>query len=513
MADLKNPETFKNTKFEILTNKGFKDFKGLIKGANNDKLKITLDSGETLICTTLHKVMINDSVSARAQSLGIGTKIYGNKKIVNIEKNINDNPVYEFLEIEDTHTYFVNGLLSHQCIIIDEMAHVPDHIMQDFWASVIPVISASKKRTTKIFAVSTPKGASNKFANIYLKAVAGEDTDDGVHWHAESINWNEVPGRGTKWYQEMLAALNGDTDLFAQEFENVFLETGESAIDKEMLVQMSEECREPVQLLDSDHYKIWKAPQNKHIYGIGVDVGEGIGKAASVAQILDFTDLTNIEVVACYHHRLIHPLQFAEILNRIGHHYGCAPMLIERNNCGAQVIDELYKTHGYQNVVTYDHSDIGVYNQSRMGIISHTNTKYAGVMNMRYWINTTKAVTIYDLLTIREMETFIRYPNGTWKKRLGDNIFDDRVLALIWALFLLEDSIVTSYYEVSEVDDYGKPLKINQYVIEQPSLYKLDSIYQTQSNAPLPTFLDINPTADQGMEDLIKQGYRPLIHK
>ena len=393
------------------------------------------------------------------------------------------------------------------CIIIDEAAAVPDHLMRDFWGSVIPVISSSRKRTTKIFAVSTPKGTGNKFYELYNKASQGENTNDGLSWHSERIDWWEIPGRGKLWKQEMLTAL-GDEQLFNQEFNNEFLDTGESAVDKDIIKTFEDLAREPQQLFEDGHYKVWFAPQIGHLYGIGVDVGEGIGRAASTAQILDFTDLNNIEQVAIYHNNLIHPLYFAEVLNRIGHHWGCPPMLIERNNCGGQVIDELQKTYGYQNVVSYN-PDKMKYADLRPGIYSHTNIKYRGVMNMRYWVNTLKVVNIYDVGTIGEMKTFVRYPNGTWKKKEGENVYDDRILALIWALFILEEEIVGGYYDVAALDDHGKPLKLIHYTYEQPSFFALDNFYQNDQGAPLPSFFGVEPdiqTVD--MDNFYKRGWK-----
>lgn len=393
-------------------------------------------------------------------------------------------------------------------IIIDEMAHIPDHLMKEFWASVIPVISSSKKRTTKIFAVSTPRGTGNKFYEIYTKAECGESTDDGLGWHAERIDWSEFPGHGKLWKQDMIMALGGDMQLFEQEFGNVFLETGESAVDKEIIKHFEETVREPIQLFENGHYKVWIPPQPGHLYGIGVDVSEGVGRAASTVQILDFTDLTNIEQCATYHDNLVHPLHFAEILNRIGRHWGSPPMLIERNNCGGQVIDELKKTYSYQNIISYN-PDNFKYGDIRPGIYSHTNTKYRGVMNMRYWVNTLKVVNIYDIGTVSEMKTFVRYPNGTWKKKDGESIYDDRVLALVWALFILEAPITEGVYEVSMLDDHGKPLKLVNYTIEQPTFFKLDEFFQTDRDAPLPAYIGMNPdTGTDSISELAKKGWR-----
>lgn len=389
------------------------------------------------------------------------------------------------------------------CIIIDEAAHIDDHLMKDFWASVIPVISSSKKRTTKIFMVSTPKGTGNLFYEIFVKAQKSE-TDENMLWHAEEIHWFDVPGRGKLWKQDMIEALHGDKILFEQEFNCCFLETGDSAIDIDLLNEMEARCRAPEQVFEDGHYSVWRPPVEGHIYGIGVDVGEGIGKAASVVQVFDYTDLTEIHQVAMYSDRFIHPTRFADIINRIGHHYGCPPVLIERNNIGSEVIAVLKEIHHYENIVAYNPESLA-YGDIRPGILSHTNTKFSGVMNLRYWLNACRVVHIYDIGTVQELKTFVRYPNGTWKKKQGEGVFDDRVMSLVWCLFLLENELAERYYEIVETDDNGKPLKMAAYTIQQPGIFKLDPFFQQTPNAPLPSFFDMNPGNDA--DEMQKNGW------
>jgi hypothetical protein len=91
----------------------------------------------------------------------------------------------------------------------------------------------------------------------------------------------------------------------------------------------------------------------------------------------------------------------------------------------------------------------------QMGMIAHTNTKYKGVMNMRYFINEMRSVTIRDIDTLKELKDFVRYPNGTWKAKGGYH--DDRVMSLLYALFILEKELTERYFEIIELDDHGKP--------------------------------------------------------
>lgn len=451
----------------------FDDFKRVVIVANKESTAIMI----------LRRIAM--AYEALPNWLKPGTVQYGKKEIIFGN--------HSSISISTTTGSAVRGDTVN-CIIIDEAAHIEDHMMRDFWASVIPVISSSKKRTTKIFMVSTPKGTGNLFYEIYTKAGHG-DTDDGVSWHAEELHWYEIPGRGKLWAQDMVTALHGDKQLFDQEFDCAFLETGDSAIDQDIISDLESRCKAADYIYEDGRYHVWEQPQEDRLYGIGVDVGEGIGKASSVIQVLDFTDLTNIRQVATFADRHIHPTKFADIINKVGRHYGCPPVLVERNNIGSEVLAILKEVHNYENIVTYNPEKL-TNADMRPGILSHTNTKINGVMNMRYWLNTNRAVTVSETGTLSELKTFVRYPNGTWRKKPGDNIFDDRVMALVWALFLLEDDIVSRYYDITESDDNGKPLRLASYAISN-SRFKLDPVYQYGGgNAPLPSVFMLNSGED-----------------
>ena len=99
---------------------------------------------------------------------------------------------------------------------------------------------------------------------------------------------------------------------------------------------------------------------------------------------------------------------------------------------------------------------------NKVGVLAHTNTKYKGVMNMRYWVNDIKCVDIKSKPTVVEMKNFVRYPNGSWAAQPGFD-YDDRVMAMVWALLILENSVIQKYYNVLEIDDNQRPAKISGY--------------------------------------------------
>jgi hypothetical protein len=155
------------------------------------------------------------------------------------------------------------------------------------------------------------------------------------------------------------------------------------------------------------------------------------------------------------------PYHFGTKLMSVLNDWGRPPILIENNNNGQQVLDVLVQTHNYENVVSYHFEGFSKHynNANRFGIHNHTNTRYKGISNFRYWANSLKAVKILDRDTILEIDNFVRLPNFTYTKK-SDKDLDDRVFGLIWGLFILDPSLVSRYFVVQDTDEQGRPMKI-----------------------------------------------------
>jgi hypothetical protein len=338
-------------------------------------------------------------------------------------------------------------------LIIDEMAHCPDDLMRELWKSAIPIISSMKK--SQVVVISTPNGKSNKFYDLY------EDSKkEGSEWNLEVVNYWDVPDRDEEWVKKTMSMM-GSKDDFDQEYCNVFHDPNKSVVDEEYLVKLKSECPEPVLVLEDGAYKIFNLPNPDSFYVIGVDVGEGIGRTNTVAQILDVSNLQDIKQVAIFASNSINPFHFGTRLMGVLQDWGRPPILVENNNNGQQILDVLCQTHNYENVVSYHIEGFSKHynNTHRYGIHNHTNTRYKGITNFRYWVNSLKAVKLNDMDTILEINNFIRLPNYTYTKK-SEKDLDDRVFGLIWALFILDPTLVSKYFTIQELDDQGRPMKI-----------------------------------------------------
>lgn len=404
-------------------------------------------------------------------------------------------------------------------LAIDEVAFIEPHILEEFWSSVIPAVSSGKK--TKVLLVSTPNGVGNKFYEIF----SGAENGTLSSWKSSRIDWWDRPGRDEKWKQDQIQLL-GSEEKFLQEFGNAFLDDAAAAVGASVIERFKQQKKDAIWSSEDGEYCVYEYPETNKLYVVGVDVGEGIGRAASVAQILDVTDLQNIKQVAVYGSNKIEPYHFANKLSTIGQSWGLPPILIERNNCGAQVIDALFHNHNYEKIVSYTKiSEQDKYNRTRnLGVLSHTNIRFDGIQNMRYWINHLQNVHINDPYTISEFETFVRFPNGTYRKR-NDNFYDDRVMALVWALFILESEICQQYFEIVDYDLQHKPLalKANSYWESESEFYNLKTLDKQATIIPKPfpspeddvfkslgvssKELDLSHKYELDVEELFEQGY------
>ena len=390
-------------------------------------------------------------------------------------------------------------------LILDELAFIPNNLVDAFWKSVYPIISSSKK--SKIFIASTPNGTDNLFYKLYM-----DGQNKKSNWYAEKMMWYEIPGRDEKWKQETIQSI-GSEEAFRQEFDCEFLETGDSFIDEEYFAKLESLIVDPKHIFDDGAYKVWEEPDVDCIYTIGVDVAEGVQKNSSVIQVLDITDLTNIKQVAEYSSNTINPFEFTTKVYEICHHWGAPPLMIERNNCGAQVVDLLYQNHRYPNIVSYS-PRTGKVKFDRLGVYAHTNTKYKGVTNMRYWVHELKCIQFRSKELVEELRAFQRNPNGTWSAKPGYD--DDRVMSLIWALMILDNDLIQRYYEVVELDDNGKPKNIilSDFVHQDFKGFLND--YKTQNisdtwEPPSMVYYNINNGERQSeLDDMIEQGWTML---
>lgn len=208
-------------------------------------------------------------------------------------------------------------------IYADEFAHIDENIVESYYKSIYPTLSASN--FGKMIITSTPNGF-NKFHNIYANAVEGDNEFTPIR-----IDWWQVPGRDEKWAQAEIDNL-GSVEAFNQEYGNSFDSASSILFYPHQIKQISKTLRPYVHhefdILDAwgcDYENLtWDQKfdieelrnENKYFF-IGVDASEGLGLKS------DYTVLTFFQLIpmpSIYLQQLKSPTKVSEFfaLKQVG---------------------------------------------------------------------------------------------------------------------------------------------------------------------------------------------------
>jgi hypothetical protein len=189
-----------NSDYEILTPDGWKDFSGIANYGKKKLIRVTTSNGKNITVSHNHLFSNKDKDFLAKDSLHemVGT-IDGESKIVSIE-DVDDDDVYDIVNVKDTHKFYGNGICNHNT-----------HLMDPFWASVFPIVSASS--TSKVFICSTANGTGNLFHKLYTDSLEGKNG-----WVNDKILWHEVPGRTQTWADKVKSGLASE-EKWQQEYE------------------------------------------------------------------------------------------------------------------------------------------------------------------------------------------------------------------------------------------------------------------------------------------------------
>ena len=391
-------------------------------------------------------------------------------------------------------------------LVIDEAAFIEEHLMDPFWASVFPIVSASD--TSKVFMCSTPNGTGNLFHTTYTQAVEGKNG-----WAHDKILWNEVPGRTQEWADKIRSGL-ASQEKWDQEYNCFFLNTGTTSMDESLYRELKRNICEPRETLMDGKYKIWEHPNPDNLYVVGVDVSEGVGGDYSVIKVLDITDLQEIIEVAEYYDNTIPVSEFTARLYEILGHWGNPLVCIERNNQGGQVADRIGIDLGYPRIVNYGSKIAGRKSFELLGMVSQRNTKYHAVANARYFYSDRRSVVFKNEQSLEEIfKDFVKV-NDTWQAASGKH--DDRTMATIWALMILDREVCERWFTIDELDLAGKPLKISildygiKYFESPTSIYTNENVDKIENSMLNPMVFGAFGEADDEMAALMRDGWKFL---
>ncbi len=473
--------------WQIKTDGGWEDIKAVAVGFNAKLLQLRTEKGNQLLCTPKH-ILIGENgeeLLAEESENRLVVTSEGLQRVVECVNYPGYGNVYD-LSLSNTHTYYSNGILSHNCVICDEIAFVPKNIVSDFFASVMPIISSAKN--SKAILVSTPNGTDNMFYEIWQKANSREREHNREGWKPFRIDWFEVPGRTEEWKEQQIQTIG--IERWRQEFGNEFLSSGfnklieDSILDKfrmklsDWKAQEKEQGAE-IRLVSKDGRKVyaftmWRRFRPDRTYVASADVTEGTGSDSSVLQIWDVTDTSNITQCAEFSQTKISTIEFAYVIRKICELY-CDPYLImEQNGIGQAVLEQLNVTYEYPALVRLGKD--GTY-----GVRSHVSVKTKACLWLRDMMTTEGfGWTIFSRRTVEEMSTFVKKDTVQHTVYAAlTNSHDDHIMTLIWAAWMLNEEHIDRYFVVADtfVSSLDKILPKNiqpQYEYSQNEIAKAE---------------------------------------
>lgn len=328
---------------------------------------------------------------------------------------------------------------SQNLVYLDEFAHVPANIQEDFFSSVYPTISSGQ--TTKVLITSTPNGL-NMFYKLWVDSEEGRNS-----YKRLEIHWSETPGRDEAWKLETIR--NTSERQFAQEFECEFLGSTNTLIHPAVLRRLA--FRTP-EMDNQAGLRVYKQKQDGHSYVITVDTSRGVGIDYSAYVVFDITAMP-YDIVATYRNDEIQPYLYPNLIEQTAKYFNGAWVLVETNDLGQQVSDILFRELEYENVFSTTAKgragvqlSSGFSPTSVLGVRTTKLVKRIGCSNLKSLVEGDKLL-IPDFNIIQELATFSANNKGSYEAEEGHH--DDLVMCCVLFAWLNDQNLMR---DLSNID-------------------------------------------------------------
>jgi hypothetical protein len=316
--------------------------------------------------------------------------------------------------------------MSFNILFLDEFAFVPNHVAEQFFASVYPTITSGK--STKVIIISTPNGM-NHFYKMWEDARRGKNG-----YITNEVHWSQVPGRDAKWKEETIK--NTSPRQFAQEFECDFLGSADTLISPSKLQAIP--FSDPI--TSNAGLDIYERVQKDHEYIVTVDVARGIGGDYSAFLVFDITTLP-YKIVAKYRNNEIKPILFPSVIFQVCKEYNNPYVLVEVNDIGDSIAATLNYDLEYPNVLMcamrgragqiVGQGFSG--NKTQLGVKMSVTVKKIGCANLKAIIEEDKLI-FTDFQIFQELTTFVQKKQA-WEADEGYH--DDLVMCMVLFAWLV----------------------------------------------------------------------------
>ena len=340
-------------------------------------------------------------------------------------------------------------------LVIDECAWIPKNIWDEFYSSIYPTVSSSRK--SKIIMVSTPRGM-----NHYYKFWNDADLGRNVFKHY-AISYMDVPAYAEPGFKEQTIQEIG-LQKWMQEYECEFLGSSGTLISSYHL-QNSLVMEDPAEIRFDDKFRIFEMPvtnedpKKSHQYILMCDFGEGVGLDYNTIQVMDITGGPPWREVAVYEDNEMAPSEMPYIIDRIGKFYNEALVIGETNNIGIGILDDLNYDLEYENIFYGDETVAGKLS-NHFGLKMTKHSKMTGNARLKQNIEDGNLI-IQDQGTITQFSTYIK--KGDSYSAEEDTDHDDLVTPLVlFSYFMAKRNWTENWLDQNRLLNKGRISKIEE---------------------------------------------------
>lgn len=243
--------------------------------------------------------------------------------------------------------------------------------------------------------------------NEYIKSIVIDIIDLGIQTVITPLN---VDG---KTYTTVNGLFNHNCS---------FIGSSQTLVDPNILADLIQ--KEPIDYMYDLEMAIYEKPIPGALYVMGVDCATGVGGDYAAIQVVKINSRTSMEQVCTYQSNLVNPGQFARIIDTTSKMYNNCYYILENNDVGRQVSEELWYTLENMNLINTD--------KHGLGTRADKKSKLDACMELKRVIDS-KILKVVDVNTITQLSRFEEVSPNVFKGAKGTH--DDAVSSLYWAIY------------------------------------------------------------------------------
>jgi len=458
----------KNTKYEVLTTEGFKDFDGITLTLK-DCVRLTLSNHE-IECTSDHEFYsVTDECWKQCHELKIGEYIRtqnGSDTVVSIVE-VGKHEVSDLVNVKDTQSFIANGIDVHNCIYLDEFSFVRPKIAREFWTSISPTLSTGGK----CIITSTPNVDDDQFADIWngsQKTIDehGNETDVGVNgFKGYMATWSAHPERDQVWADQEKSKIG--QERFDREHLCKFVSFNETLISAMCLSNLK-----GVEPLRKEGQIRWYGNiRNERSYVVTLDPSMGTGGDFSAIQVLE---MPTMKQVAEWRHnktRIEEQIRILrDILLEIQKEAPDSEIYwtVENNSVGEAALVAIREADEDTLPGIFMHDpNRSLTRKSRKGYTTTNKSKLEACSKFKFLVENNR-LQLYSKSLIHELKYFIARGKG-YSASIGET--DDLVMAMLIAIRVAQE---VAQWEDGMMDAIGSGL---------------DNVFHDEDDEPMPVIV------------------------